>query len=102
MKMDEYDIYQIHDAHSMNYSALHLVGEEKNQQQGCECNLSVWHPRRKRDMGLWSRDRTSLELQMEDDKRDVLSLSPDLAKLNPKCHMNYLFIIICNRNVNLR
>ena len=39
---------------------------------------------------------------MEDDKRDVLSLSPDLAKLNPKCHMNYLFIIICNRNVNLR
>ena len=29
MKMDEYDIYQIHDAHSMNYSALHLVGEEK-------------------------------------------------------------------------
>ena len=23
------------------------------------------------------------------DKHDVLSRNPDLAKLNPKCHMNY-------------
>ena len=25
-------------------------------------------------------------------KHDVLSRSPDLAKLNPKCHMNYSII----------
>ena len=42
---------------------------------------------------LWSRDRPSLECAVPDfsGKRQA-QWSPDLAKLNPKCHMNYSII----------
>ena len=47
-------------------------------------------------MGRLSHDRSSLERGgskfQRDGKHDILSQSPDLAKLSPKCHMNYSII----------
>ena len=46
---------------------------------------------------MWSRDRSGVrrgysKTTKEASKCDVLSQSPDLAKLNPQCHMNYSII----------
>ena len=35
---------------------------------------------------------------LQTSKHDILSRSPDLAKLNPKCHN---FVIICKRNLGI-
>ena len=57
------------------------------------CYFQRWSPRKKRVMGTWSHDRLGLEEAVPNfkgaGKHDVLPRSPDLAKLNLKCHMDY-------------
>ena len=53
-------------------------------------------PRKKEDAHAWSHDRTGLKGAAANlkggGKHDILSLSPDLDKLNLNCRMNYSII----------
>ena len=53
-------------------------------------SLSIWCREEKADAHTGSCDRSSSDGVDPNFKRELLSRGPDLTKLNPKCHMNYL------------